>query len=168
MKQTYLVYIAGPYSPVTHDVNGNSQPHYPVAYNVRLAAETAHEVVASLGHSGIFPVTPHLNTAFFEETLPGVPAEYWLDGTKELMLKCDAVILINHPAIDTSVGTRAEVVAALNAGIPVYPSVDEAAAHFTCHPGKESAFEPMEYDKNCNTTTRRADYLIRHAKGFVA
>lgn len=167
MKNTYLIYIAGPYTPVTHDVNGHAQPHFPVAYNVRLAAETAHAVVGSFAQAGIFPVTPHMNTAFFEETHPDVPAEYWLDGTRELMLKCDAVLLINHPALDTSAGTRAEVVAALNANIPVYTSIEEVAANFTCHPGKEFAFEPIEFDEECTTTTRKADFLIRRAKEFA-
>ncbi|QMV29944.1 nucleoside 2-deoxyribosyltransferase [Providencia phage vB_PreS-PibeRecoleta] len=164
MKNTYLIYIAGPYTPVTHDVNGHSQPHYPVAYNVRLAAETAHSVVSALSHAGIFPITPHMNTAFFEETHPDIAAEYWLDGTRELMLKCDAVLLVNHPALETSVGSRCEVIAAINAGIPVYTSIEEVAANFTCHPGKEFAFEPNTFDEDCNTTTRRADYLIRRAK----
>lgn len=168
MKQTYLVYIAGPYTSVTHDVNGHSQPHYPVAYNVRLAAETAHDVVGRLSHGGIFPVTPHMNTAFFEETHPEIGAEYWLEGTRELMLKCDAVLLINHPAIETSMGTRAEIYAALNAGIPVYVSVEEAAANFTCHPGKEFAFEPNRFDDDCNTTSRKADDLLRRVKELAS
>lgn len=166
--KTFLVYIAGPYTPVMHDVNGQPMPHFPVAYNVRLAAETAHEVVAKMAPAFVYPVTPHMNTAFFEETHIDPPAEYWLAGTKELMLKCDAVILINHPALDTSRGTRQEVISALSAGIPVYTSVDEAVKHFVFHPDSGWSFDQPEFDEDIIATNHKADDLIRRAKGSDA
>ena len=77
-----------------------------------------------------FPVTPHLNTAFFERDLPDVDDEIWLTGTLELMKKCDAVLLISSDA-HTSKGTLKEVKTAGELNIPVYFTLGELENAFT-------------------------------------
>lgn len=122
-----LVYIAGPYRPSNKDERG--KPFYTVAYNVAAASSTASAVVDVLSFAGVFPVTPHMNTAFFEDLHPSEPDSYWLNGTMAMLERCDAVILVNHPDIENSAGTRAEVERAIELGKPVYYSVDHAYKH---------------------------------------
>lgn len=104
------VYIAGPYRAKTREA---------VAQNVA-AARHVGRIVASQGH---FPVMPTVNTAYFDHDFPDLQSdEFWLEGTKELMRRCDAVVLVDGWC--SSSGARAEVNEALDLGIPVYVSGD--------------------------------------------
>lgn len=117
-----LVYIAGPYR--AKDKSG-------VTSNIK-KAQTMALTVATSGHKyGAFPVCPHMNTAHFEDHsfavtqmsggfVPPVPDEYWLNGTMALMEQCDAVLLVHPHAGTYSEGTRAEILRAIELGIPVY------------------------------------------------
>lgn len=103
-----LVYIAGPYRASTPQG---------VDLNIQVARRMGM-LVAMAQH---FPVIPHMNTAKFEEVLPGMPDRFWLDGTMELMRKCDCVVLC--PGWEQSTGTVQEIREAQRLGIPVYRSV---------------------------------------------
>lgn len=121
-----LVYIAGPYRADTKEG---------VAENIR-KAQVIGLSLATNGHKlGVFPVIPHMNTAHFETHtltvsqkfsafIDPVPDEYWLQGTMALMEKCDAVLLTHPQAGITSKGTRAEVMRAIELGIPVYDHIN--------------------------------------------
>lgn len=101
-----VVYIAGPFRGPTE---------WDVAKNIHEAAKFAY-AVAELN---AMPLCPHLNTAPFNGTFT---ARFWLEGTLELMRKCDAVLLM--PTWNRSEGARAEKEEATRIGIPVFYEVE--------------------------------------------
>lgn len=115
-----LIYIAGPYRPYTcADGTWVGTP-----MNIRNAEVTAVHLVDELGHLGLFPVVPHLNTRDFENQVKENHDQYFLDGTMALLERCDAVLLTMPNADAVSVGTKAEVHRAYQLGIQVYRSFD--------------------------------------------
>lgn len=104
-----LIYLAGPYRGDTFN-------------NIAAARVMAIDLIKL--NLDCFPVTPHLNTAFFELSLPDVDDEFWLAATLELMKKCDAILLIN-PHGYTSKGTLKEVTIASKLHIPTYVTLGE-------------------------------------------
>lgn len=98
-----LVYIAGPYRAASA---------WEVACNIHRAREHGARVVTL----GAYPVIPHSNTAHFD----GLTDDemFWLDGTLELMRRCDAVLLTED--WQRSSGARREREDALARGIPVF------------------------------------------------
>lgn len=110
-----LIYIAGPYRASTVAE---------VKQNI-LAADATSVEVCKLGMN-LYPVCPHKNTEFFEGLRDG---EYFIDGTFELMSRCDAVLIVLSKDMktsinyDTSEGTIGEVKGARRLGIPVFHSL---------------------------------------------
>ena len=100
-----LIYIAGPYRAKTREG---------VALNIESARATAVEVA----RRGWFPAIPHTMTGGLELVLPELDDAYWLEGTMELMRRCDAVVLC--PGWERSRGTAAEIAEAERLGIPIY------------------------------------------------
>jgi hypothetical protein len=96
-----LVYIAGAYRAATPQ-------------GVMENIEAARVVARQVAERGEMPVTPHLLSH-------GVDARrddlFWLEGTLELMRRCDEVQLV--PGWTFSKGTLAEVTKALDLGLPV-------------------------------------------------
>lgn len=114
------IYIAGPYRPYTcADGTWVGTP-----MNIRNAEVTAVNLVNELGHLGLFPVVPHLNTRDFENQVEQNDDQYFLDGTMALLERCDAVLLTMPNADEVSSGTKAEVHRAYQLGIQVYRSFD--------------------------------------------
>ena len=87
-----LVYIAGPYR--------NPDP-WQVEQNIRAAEEVGMRV-AKLGG---YPQIPHSNTRGYFGS-PGIPDEFWLQGTLRMMLRCDAAVFL--PNWMVSSGAREE------------------------------------------------------------
>lgn len=115
-----LIYIAGPYRPYTSaDGTWVGTP-----MNIRNAEITAVHLVDMLGHLGLFPVVPHLNTRDFENQVKQNNDQYFLDGTMAMLERCDAVLLTMPNADEVSSGTKAEVHRAHQLGIQVYRSFD--------------------------------------------
>lgn len=115
-----LIYIAGPYRPYTcADGTWVGTP-----MNIRNAEVTAVNLVNELGHLGLFPVVPHLNTRDFENLVKQNDDQYFLDGTMAVLERCDAVLLTMPNADVVSTGTKAEVHRAHQLGIQVYRSFD--------------------------------------------
>lgn len=115
-----LIYIAGPYRPYTC-ADGT---WVGTSMNTRNAEVTAVHLVNELGHLGLFPVVPHLNTRGFESQVKKNSDQYFLDGTMAILERCDAVLLTMPDADVVSVGTKAEVHRAHQLGIQVYRSFD--------------------------------------------
>lgn len=111
-----VVYVAGPFRAANQ---------WRIAENIR-AAERVGRLVAM---AGAMPLIPHANTAHFHglET-----PEFWLEGTLELLRRCDAAVFIDNwhesrgsvgeweecmrlklPHMDVSSMSQAETVAAI-------------------------------------------------------
>lgn len=102
-----LVYVAGPFRAET-------------AWGIKCNIHRAEVVGAEVADAGFMPVIPHANTAHFH----GLGTdEFWLDGTLEIMRRCDAVVLV--PGWEGSSGTRAEIEEANRLGIPVVHYVSD-------------------------------------------
>lgn len=104
-----LVYVAGPFRAVTP---------WTVEQNVR-AAEAIGFALAGVG---VVPVIPHTMFRFFDKTQTD---RFWLDGTLELLRRCDAVCLLT--TWEQSAGARGEKTEADRLGLPVFRSVDDVA-----------------------------------------
>lgn len=115
-----LIYVAGPYRPYTC-ADGT---WVGTSMNIRNAEVTAVNLVNELGHLGLFPVVPHLNTRGFESQVKKNSDQYFLDGTMAMLERCDAVLLTMPNADEVSSGTKAEVHRAYQLGIQVYRSFD--------------------------------------------
>lgn len=128
-----IIYIAGPFRASTA---------WGIAENVRAAERVGLEVA----RAGAMPLIPHANTAHFHgegpqlghdfsasshcrhcligfgdirktEVCSMLSDRFWLEGTLELLRRCDAVLLV--PGWEKSSGTRAEIEEAERLGIPV-------------------------------------------------
>lgn len=99
-----LVYIAGKFSaPTRSGVEDNI-----------MAAVMVGLAVAKLGG---MPVIPHANTAHPEfEKVQEYP--FWIEGTTELLRRCDAVMLVD--GWTESKGSRGEVDIARQLRLPVF------------------------------------------------
>lgn len=115
-----LIYIAGPYRPYTNAYGALVD----TAQNISHAEITAVHLVDTLGHLGLFPVVPHLNTRDFENQVKKNDDQYFLGGTMAMLERCDAVLLTMPDADVVSTGTKAEVHRAHQLGIQVYRSFD--------------------------------------------
>lgn len=97
-----LVYIAGPYRAAT-------------AWGVECNIQAARKVGADVVLLGAYAVIPHSNTAHFDGLASD---EFWLEGTLELMRRCDAVLMV--PGWEASTGARGERAEAERLGPPVF------------------------------------------------
>lgn len=98
-----VVYVAGPFrGPTAWDI----------AENVRDAERAAMQVA----RLGAMPLVPHANTAHFHGTLTDA---FWLEGTLELLRRCDAVYVYDPRRAQKSAGTQGELAEAFRLAIPV-------------------------------------------------
>lgn len=112
-----LIYVAGKYRAATREA---------VAANI----EAARQVGIEAARLGWYPVIPHCNTAHMELDLPDHHDDFWLSGTKTMMTRCDAVVLVGD--WEGSVGTLGEIETAEKLRIEVFRRLDElpSAADF--------------------------------------
>lgn len=97
-----LVYIAGPF---------RARTAWDIEENVRHAERIGVEVA----RAGAMPVIPHANTRYFS----GInDDQFWLDGTLEMLKRCDAIVLSPH--WQRSAGSRGEREHALTWPMPVF------------------------------------------------
>ena len=99
-----VVYIAGRFTAPTA---------WEIEQNVRQAEALAVEVA----RLGAMPLCPHTNSRFFFG-LTGTTAEFWYEGTMELLRRCDALIYV--PGWEGSKGTLAEREEAWTLKIPQF------------------------------------------------
>lgn len=99
-----LIYIAGPFRG-------------PTPYDVRRNVERARDLGLAVARLGGYPVIPHTMTCDFDKLLTD---QFWLDGTMEMLRRCDAVVL--HERWAHSTGARLEREEALARVLPVFDS----------------------------------------------
>lgn len=97
-----VIYIAGRF---------RGPDAWAIENNVRRAEEIGFEV-AKLG---AMPLIPHSNTRFFHGALPD---SFWLEGTLELLRRCDAVMTV--PGWTESVGAMGEIAEARNRDMEIF------------------------------------------------
>jgi len=98
-----VVYVAGPY---------RGKNNWEIENNIRRAEEVALRIWRT-GKAAV--ICPHTETRFFQGAAPD---EIWLDGTLELLRRCDAIFLL--PGWLDSVGTRGERHEAIHRGLRVF------------------------------------------------
>ncbi|TPV96200.1 MAG: DUF1937 family protein [Myxococcales bacterium FL481] len=103
MQPLPLVYVAGPYRAST-------------LLGVRRNIQRAMELGANVARWGAMPVIPHSNTPV--EFTDIKDADFWLDGTLNLMLACDAVVLVEY--WQSSSGAKNEIAVAKKNDMPVF------------------------------------------------
>ena len=96
-----VVYIAGKFRGATP---------WQVQQNVCAAEEAA----LAVWRMGLFALCPHKNTEHFDKEL----ADVFIEGTKEMLRRCDAVLLV--PGWTASVGALGELTEARRLGLPVF------------------------------------------------
>lgn len=95
-----LIYIAGPFRA-------------PTWLGVRRHVERVRDLGLLIAEAGGYPIMPHTMTAEFDGLLTD---QFWLDGTLELLTRCDGLVLL--PTWQASRGARAEQAWAVDAGMP--------------------------------------------------
>lgn len=107
MKPLPLVYIAGPFRG-------------PTPYAVRKNVEAARDLGLRVAQLGGYPIIPHTMTCDFDKQLTD---EFWLDGTMEMLRRCDAIMLGERWMHST--GARAERDEAFARQLPVFYQADD-------------------------------------------
>lgn len=102
-----VVYIAGKF---------RGPDAWVIENHVRRAEEAGFEVA----RLGAMPLIPHSNTRFFHGALPD---QFWLDGTLELLRRCDALLTVE--GWEQSQGAREEVEEAKRRDIRVFHSLED-------------------------------------------
>lgn len=102
-----VVYIIGPF---------RGKSHWKVQQNVRRAEEMALEVA----NLGAMPLCPHKNTENFDGLLT---SDFWIEGTKELLRRCDAAIVL--PGWQLSKGSVGEIEEAARLGFFLANNLDQ-------------------------------------------
>lgn len=108
MSKKKLIYVAGPF---------RGKNNWDIECNVRRAEELALKVWQTPGFAAL---CPHTNTRFFQGAAPD---DVWLEGTLEMLRRCDGVVLTEF--WERSSGARTEVREAINLGIPVYDNAGD-------------------------------------------
>jgi hypothetical protein len=99
------VFIAGPFRGAN-------------AWEVERNIRRAEELAFAVAEAGAMPLCPHTNTRFFDGTLTD---EFWLEGTMEMMRRCDAVMMVD--GWRRSTGATTEHDEAVRARLPVFESI---------------------------------------------
>ena len=102
-----LIYVAGPYRGSTRE-------------ETELIISAAKHVGKLVARKGFMPVVPHTNTAGYEHLAPELTDEFWLDGTLEIMRRCDAVCMV--AGFEFSSGSINEMKVATTLHMPIYRS----------------------------------------------
>jgi hypothetical protein len=97
-----VVYVAGPF----RGANG-----WKIEQNIRRAEELGIRVA----EAGAMPLIPHANTRFFHGTCTD---QFWLDGTMELLRRCDAIIMTEN--WEESSGAKSEYHLAMKLRLPIF------------------------------------------------
>ena len=108
-----LIYIAGKYTDETYEE---------IEENILVARTAAIECILL----GWFPITPHLNTAHFECSLPDIPNEFYYKGDLQIMKLLrphyDAVLMLDNWR--GSIGAKIELEMARKFGLTIFYGIE--------------------------------------------
>lgn len=102
----HVVYVAGPFRA-------------PTPIEVRANVLRAEQLGCAVLQLGAMPLIPHANTGHFDSV---APQDLMIEGTLELMRRCDAVVFTDD--WQRSVGARGENEEAVRLGLPRFFSID--------------------------------------------
>ncbi|MDD5048077.1 MAG: DUF4406 domain-containing protein [Methanoregulaceae archaeon] len=105
-----VLYLSGPLS--------HPDPHHGIELNILRASEIA----LKCWDRGWAVICPHKNCAGFQH-YDHIPWRAWIEGDIEIMLRCDAVLML--PGWQDSDGAREEHFVAIKERIPVFYCEDE-------------------------------------------
>lgn len=101
-----LIYVAGPFRA-------------PTLAAIQRNIDRARDVAVALASAGLMPVCVHtMEGLAMHDIQQGDNGQFWVDGTLEIMRRCDAVVLVD--GWQNSQGTLGEIEEARKLGIPVY------------------------------------------------
>ena len=106
-RRDIIVFVIGPY---------RADSEWEVVQNIRKAEAMALDV----WREGFTAICPHKNTAMFGGALPD---EAWLIGDREILSRCDAVILVD--GYKYSSGSISEINIAKSLDIPIFEDINE-------------------------------------------
>jgi hypothetical protein len=125
-----LVYVFGPFSPTASQKVKISAVD--PTLKARFTRDAVEENIAHAGalalevaKLGAFPMCPHLNTSLpeFEDVQP---YDFWIDGTNEMLLRCDVAIGTDN--YRESSGARGEAATCKDRNIPAFETIADLAA----------------------------------------
>lgn len=102
-----VIYIAGKF-------RGKS------AWDIEQNVRRAEELALQAWRLGFAVICPHTNTRFFDGAAND---NIWLEGDISILLRCDAVLLVDN--WKQSQGAQTEVKVAKENNIPVYETIEE-------------------------------------------
>jgi Domain of unknown function (DUF4406) len=105
MSEIKLLYVASPYRAKTKELRD-------------LHVESARHLGTLAARLGWFPVMPTVNTHRLGDLVPDAPEKLWLEGTAQLLRRCDAVLF--GPGWENSEGCKGELVIAKEMGLDVF------------------------------------------------
>jgi hypothetical protein len=103
----YVVFIAGPFRATT-------------TWRIEEHVRQAERMALQVWQAGFAAICPHTNSRFFQGEAPD---SIWLVGYREILRRCDAVLLI--PGWVSSEGAVAEMQEARRLKLPICRSVRE-------------------------------------------
>jgi hypothetical protein len=89
----------------------------PNAWEIHRNVHRAEQAALWVAQAGAMPLCPHANTAHFHGTCTD---DFWIDGTLELLRRCDALFNFDPARALESAGTRGEIAEAKRLGLPVF------------------------------------------------
>lgn len=97
-----VAYVAAPFSGIDH-------------WRVTLNIIEAKKIAMTIAWFNVMPMCPHGNSESFHGTKT---ADFWYEGTLELLKRCDAIVM--HPNWYHSAGSVREHDYAKKAGMPIF------------------------------------------------
>jgi hypothetical protein len=90
-------------------------------WDVHCNVHRAQQAALEVAECGVMPLCPHANTAHFDELFT---AQFWTDGTLELLKRSDALYVFDEEWRESK-GTVGEVRIAAAVGLPTFFHVQE-------------------------------------------
>lgn len=151
-----LVYIAGPFRASSQYIDG--QDMFAVQENVMAAMKLGLEVARI---PDLFPIIPHANTMFFTASAPDL---VWLEGDKEILRRCDAVLMVAD--WHRSVGATAEHQLAEELEIPIFYDLDQVRTWAETKNDRVCWTDPDTGEEECDIELALS-ILLRHEVLFA-